>query len=130
MGVGGWGLGVGGWGLGVRDSGFGIRGDALGARASGPPGSSYLDTARTLPALSYEFWILDFRFWIFDSERSAGILLRFFCSGDVPIAEALSCRVLAAAPSFTSGHGFIPAARAAAQTGFSLGWKGMALAMP
>jgi hypothetical protein len=35
----------------IFDSGFRIRGDALGARASGPPGSSYLDRARTLPAI-------------------------------------------------------------------------------
>jgi hypothetical protein len=34
----------------IFDSEFRIRGDALGARASGPPGSSYLDRTRILPA--------------------------------------------------------------------------------
>jgi hypothetical protein len=75
----------------IFDSGFRIRGDALGARASGPPGSSYLDTAGILPALSYAFWILDFglsisqfRFWIRDFE------LRIRQRSSAPPADIIS----------------------------------------
>jgi hypothetical protein len=65
----------------VFDFGFSILDFGFGATRweRGPPARPSLPTSTPPAPCRHE--AKHFGFWIFDSERSAGILLRFFCSG-------------------------------------------------